>query len=55
MRERASRRPSVRTRISCDRTNGYNVKAGMHHYDWCPFCGHRAAGDDHDILVTAPE
>jgi hypothetical protein len=55
MTPRFSSQPTVRTRFSCEQTGGYNVKPGMRYYDWCPFCGHRADGDDHDTLVTAPE
>lgn len=50
-----SRQSTVRTRISCDKTGGYNVKRGFYYTEWCPFCGHGTDGDDHDILVTAPE
>ncbi|SFL55506.1 hypothetical protein SAMN04487950_4193 [Halogranum rubrum] len=55
MKSRVSHQSAVRTRLSCERTGGYNVKNGMYCYDWCPFCGHRTDGDDHDTLVIAPE
>lgn len=45
----------TRTRLSCERTNGYNVKGGIRTYEWCPFCGHRTDGDDHEIVITAPK
>ncbi|MFC7079315.1 hypothetical protein [Halorussus caseinilyticus] len=47
--------PAVRTRISCDRTDGFNVEDGLHHYDWCPFCGNRADAEDHKFVVTVSE
>ncbi|MFC7203048.1 hypothetical protein ACFQJC_05955 [Haloferax namakaokahaiae] len=44
--------PQAETRITCERTNGYSVKAGAHYYEWCPFCGHRTnTGDTHDIEI----
>ncbi|MFB6131596.1 MAG: hypothetical protein ABEJ28_12335 [Salinigranum sp.] len=44
--------PRAKTRISCDRTEGYNVKPGPHYYEWCPFCGRRTdEGDDHAIEI----
>jgi hypothetical protein len=55
MRLRTPHRPAVRTRISCTRTEGYNAKPGVHYYEWCPFCGRRTDGADHELLVTATE
>ncbi|WP_410767365.1 hypothetical protein [Haloferax sp. DFSO60] len=44
--------PQAETRLTCEQTNGYNVKAGAHYYEWCPFCGHRTNADDsHDIEI----
>lgn len=48
--------PPVKTRLSCERTGGYNVKPGTHYYEWCPFCGHRVDGDTgHDLLVEVQQ
>jgi hypothetical protein len=44
--------PSVKTRLQCDVTEGYNVKPGARLYEWCPFCGHRISdGDSHEITL----
>ena len=44
--------PQAKTRVTCDRTDGYNVKPGAHYYEWCPFCGHRTTEDDaHEIQI----
>ena len=44
--------PTPTTRLQCDRTKGYTVKAGVHGYEWCPFCGHRVLNDDrHELSV----
>lgn len=43
------------TRIECDNTGGYNVKPGVHAYEYCPFCGHPVMdGDDHELVVSLP-
>jgi hypothetical protein len=43
------------TRIECHNTEGYNVKPGVHAYEFCPFCGHRITeGDAHDLIVSLP-
>lgn len=43
------------TRIECDNTGGYNVKPGVHTYEYCPFCGHPVMdGDDHEMVVSLP-
>ena len=47
--------PGVTTRIQCDNTAGYNVKPGIHLYEYCPFCGHPVTeGDDHELVVSLP-
>ncbi|WP_157533061.1 hypothetical protein [Haloferax profundi] len=44
--------PRATTRIECDQTAGYNVKAGAHYYEFCPFCGHRTdEGETHEIRI----
>lgn len=44
--------PHAKTRLTCDRTEGFNVKAGAHYYEYCPFCGHRTdEGEDHEIRI----
>ncbi len=44
--------PRTETRIQCDRTEGYSIKAGAHYYEYCPFCGHRTTeGQDHEIMI----
>jgi len=45
--------PQVQTRLSCDRTNGYNEKAGARTYEWCPFCGHPTDDGSHEIVIDA--
>lgn len=52
MTPQTPQRPAVKTRFSCEQTNGYNVKRGTNYYEWCPFCGHSTEDDDHDIVVT---
>jgi|AntRauMinimDraft_4_1070384.scaffolds.fasta_scaffold00135_9 hypothetical protein len=50
------REPDASTRIECETTDGYNVKSGVHCYEFCPFCGHRTTdGDDHEITISLPE
>ncbi len=43
------------TRIDCELTEGYNVKPGIHVYEYCPFCGHPAIeGEGHEISIALP-
>ncbi len=43
------------TRIDCETTDGYNVKPGVHAYEYCPFCGHSTTeGDDHQVVISLP-
>ncbi|WP_313695274.1 hypothetical protein [Halorarum halobium] len=43
------------TRIDCDNTGGYNVKPGVHTYEYCPFCGHPVLeGTEHELIVSLP-
>lgn len=43
------------TRIDCENTEGYNVRPGVHAYEYCPFCGHPAIdGDGHQISISLP-
>jgi len=47
--------PTTTTRIDCENTGGYNVKPGVHVYEYCPFCGHPVdRGDEHEVLVALP-
>lgn len=47
--------PEQTTRIDCDNTGGYNVKPGVHVYEYCPFCGHSVVeGDAHELTITVP-
>ena len=51
----SAREPDVTTRIECHKTRGYNVKPGVHAYEFCPFCGHRVTeGEAHDLIVSFP-
>ena len=43
--------PDATTRIDCENTRGYNVKSGVHVYEYCPFCGHRV-DEGHEIVVS---
>ncbi|WP_435348723.1 hypothetical protein [Haloarchaeobius sp. HRN-SO-5] len=48
-------RPDATTKIDCETTGGYNVKPGVHVYEFCPFCGHPVVeGDDHELVITVP-
>ena len=47
--------PTSTTRIECEKTRGYNVKPGVHVYEYCPFCGHRVQeGNGHELIVSVP-
>ena len=50
-----STEPPARTRVTCDRTHGYNVRPGAHYYEFCPFCGHRTDGDEHAVVIEFAE
>jgi hypothetical protein len=41
------------TRIDCENTGGYNVRPGIHAYEYCPFCGHPVIeGEDHELTLS---
>lgn len=47
--------PESKTRLDCENTGGYNVKPGVHVYEYCPFCGHPVIeGDGHELTVSVP-
>ena len=47
--------PDATTRIECANTGGYNVKPGVHVYEYCPFCGHPVVeGEGHEVVVPLP-
>lgn len=47
--------PDATTRIECANTGGYNVKPGVHVYEYCPFCGHPVVeGEGHEVVVSLP-
>lgn len=53
MSPRAPRqKPAISTHVRCDRTDRYEVKNGVHLYDWCPLCGDRIEkGENHEIIL----
>jgi hypothetical protein len=45
--------PAAKTRLDCEPTGGYNVKPGVHVYEYCPFCGHPIdRGTDHQVTIS---
>jgi hypothetical protein len=47
--------PDATTRIDCDNTEGYNVRPGVHVYEYCPFCGHPVIeGENHQLSISLP-
>jgi hypothetical protein len=41
------------TKIDCENTGGYNVRPGIHAYEYCPFCGHPVIeGEDHELTLS---
>lgn len=47
--------PDATTRIECENTGGYNVKQGVHAYEYCPFCGHPVLENDgHELVLSLP-
>lgn len=47
--------PDATTRIDCENTDGYNVKPGVHVYEYCPFCGHPVIdGEGHQLSISFP-
>jgi hypothetical protein len=55
MRRRPTDEREGKTRIDCENTGGYNVKPGVHVYEYCPFCGHPVIeGDSHELTVSVP-